>query len=239
MMNTDTEGSVPALILVIEDDAEIRKYLRETLVTNKYRVAEAETGKEGLLHFKTRQPDLILLDLGLPDQDGKELIKELRTYSLIPIIVLSARGLEEDKVKALDLGADDYISKPFGPKELLARIRVSLRHSANNKTEDGKSLIEIRELRINLTARRVTFREQEVHLSPLEYRLLCTLAEHPGKVMTHNQLLKEVWGEPFQDQIQYLRVYMVQLRRKIELDPVKPEYILTEVGVGYRMTETI
>jgi len=223
------------LILVIEDEAPIRKYLRVTLQTHGYRVEEASTGLEGLRVTRSAKPDVVLLDLGLPDGDGLERVKELRAESSVPIIVVSARGREEDKVLALDLGADDYLSKPFGTSELLARIRVVLRHSAALSGATPDPAFEVETLKIDFQSHMVWLAGAEVHLSPNEYALLVALARHAGKVMTHRQLLHEVWGGTASAQPHYLRVYMAGLRKKLEADPARPHFLLTEPGVGYRL----
>jgi two-component system KDP operon response regulator KdpE len=199
-------------------------------------VALAATGREALAEATMRSPDLILLDLGLPDMDGVEIARRIREWSQTPIIVVSARGKEAQKVEVLDAGADDYLTKPFGVGELLARVRVALRHSARVE-QTGEAVFETGELRIDLSARRVTVRGGEIHLTRTEYKLLTALAKHAGKVLTHRQLLLEVWGPESTEQSQYLRVYMGQLRHKIEKDPARPRYILTEVGVGYRLQD--
>jgi two-component system KDP operon response regulator KdpE len=221
------------LILVIEDEPQMRRFLRVSLTSNEYQMAEAETGKAGLTEAAARNPDLILLDLGLPDLDGLAVTERLREWTKAPIIVISARGQEEDKIKALDQGADDYLTKPFGIGELLARIRVSLRHAA--RTETGESSFTVGELKVDLARRIVTVAGTEVHLTPIEYKLLATLIKHAGKVVTHRQLLRDVWGPNSGEQTHYLRVYMGQLRHKLERDPSRPEYLTTEPGVGYRL----
>jgi two-component system KDP operon response regulator KdpE len=225
------------LVLLIEDEPPMRRFLRTALGANDYRLVEAETAKEGLAQAAARNPDVILLDLGLPDRDGLEVARELREWSATPIIVLSARGREEDKVKALDLGADDYLTKPFGVDELLARIRVALRHAAMPPGTAPEPVFEAGALRVDLTARRVWRGGEEIHLTPTEYKLLTTLVRHAGKVLTHRQLLKEVWGANYANQSQYVRVYMAQLRQKIEADPARPRLLLTEPGVGYRLRD--
>ncbi len=225
------------LVLLIEDEPPMRRFLRTALGANDYRLVEAETAKEGLAQAAARNPDVILLDLGLPDRDGLEVARELREWSATPIIVLSARGREEDKVKALDLGADDYLTKPFGVDELLARIRVALRHAAMPPGGASEPVIEVGALRVDLTARRVWRGDEEIHLTPTEYKLLTTLVRHAGKVLTHRQLLKEVWGANYANQSHYVRVYMAQLRQKIEADPARPRLLLTEPGVGYRLRD--
>jgi two-component system KDP operon response regulator KdpE len=223
----------PAVVL-IEDEPQIRRFLRATLTTQGYRLFEAGTAADGLVEVATRQPEVVILDLGLPDADGLDLIKRLREWSAVPIIVLSARGQETDKVAALDAGADDYVSKPFGAAELLARIRVALRHGTGaTRAEDA--VFAVGDLRVDLARRHVTVAEREVHLTPIEYKLFTTLVRHAGKVLTHRQLLKEVWGPSHVEEAHYLRVYMAQLRRKLEADPARPRYLTTEPGVGYRL----
>jgi two-component system KDP operon response regulator KdpE len=221
------------VVVLIEDEPQIRRFLRTTLGSQGYRLFEAATGADGLVEAASRQPDVVIVDLGLPDIDGLEVIRRLREWSTVPIIVLSARGQEADKVVALDLGADDYVSKPFGADELLARLRVALRHKAGVAREDA--VFTTGELRVDLGRRHVFVREQEVKLTPTEYRLLTTLVRYAGRVLTHRQLLKEVWGPNQTEEAHYLRVYMAQLRRKIEVDPAQPRYLLTEPGVGYRL----
>lgn len=225
------------LVLLIEDEPQMRRFLRTALAANDYRLVEAITAKEGLAQAAARNPDVILLDLGLPDRDGLEVARELREWSGTPIIVLSARGREEDKVKALDLGADDYLTKPFGVDELLARIRVALRHSSLAPGAPPEPVFEAGDLRVDRAARGVWRAGQEVHLTPTEYKLLATLVRHAGKVLTHRQLLKEVWGANYASQSHYVRVYMAQLRQKIEADPSRPRLLLTEPGVGYRLRD--
>ena len=222
-----------ALVLLIEDEPQMRRFLRAALDAQGLRLVEAPTAREGLAQAATRAPDLILLDLGLPDGDGLDLTRQIREWSTTPIIVLSARGRESDKVAALDAGADDYLTKPFGVPELLARIRVALRHVARGA--GGAAEIVVGDLRIDFASRLVFVRGEEVHLTPLEYKLLATLARHAGKVLTHRQLLREVWGPNAANQNHYLRVYMTQLRHKVESDPTHPRLLLTEPGVGYRM----
>jgi two-component system, OmpR family, KDP operon response regulator KdpE len=225
------------VVVLIEDAPEIRRFLRATLVDHSYRLFEAETGQEGLQAAETRQPDLIILDLGLPDIEGLEIIRKLREWTAVPILVLSARGQEADKIAALDAGADDYVGKPFGVGELLARMRVLLRHAERTIREVDEASYEAGDLVVDFARRRVSVKGQDVHLTPIEYRLLTTLIRHSGKVLTHRQLLKEVWGRPYTDQPHYLHVYMGQLRRKIEADPARPRHLLTEPGVGYRLAE--
>ena len=223
------------VIIVVEDEPDIRRFLRAALLSSGYRLVEATTGQEGLQAAETRQPDLVILDLGLPDMDGLEVIRQLRAWSIVPIIVLSAKGQETVKVAALDAGADDYIAKPFGVSELLARMRVSLRHADRSEQGGTTPVFVTGDLQVDFAQRRVRVKGKDVHLTPIEYRLLTTLAKHAGKVLTRNQLLTEVWGRPYADQVHYLHVHMAQLRRKIESNPTRPRYLLTEPGVGYRL----
>jgi len=224
-----------ATIIVVEDEAQIRRFLRTTLSSEGYQVVEAETGKQGLTEAATRKPDLVILDLGLPDMDGVEVVKGIRSWSTVPVIILSARSQESDKISALDAGADDYLVKPFGVGELLARIRVALRHiySAANGEEEG--VFSVGELTVDMLHRKVGISGAEVHLTPIEYRLLTVLVKHAGKVLTHQLLLKEVWGPNYVERAHYLRIYMGTLRHKLEKDPARPRFLLTEVGVGYRL----
>ncbi|MBL8820354.1 MAG: response regulator [Planctomyces sp.] len=219
-------------VLVIEDEQPIRRFLRASLTDAGYRVSEATSGTEGLRTAASQPPDLIVLDLGLPDIDGQEIIQRLREWYSAPIIVLSARDQEAQKVLALDHGADDYIAKPFGVGELLARLRVATRH-ANSLITDNQ-IVRIGELEIEISARRIRIRGSEVHLTPIEYKLLLTMVKHAGKVLTHRYLLREVWGPQDSQENHYLRVFVAGLRRKLEIDPARPRYILTEQGVGYR-----
>ena len=220
-----------AAILVIEDDAQIRKFLRATFVAEEYRLFEAVNAEEGMREAAARLPDLILLDLGLPDQDGLEVLQRVREFSKAPVLVLSARGQEKDKIAALDLGADDYVAKPFAVGELMARVRAALRRSSVMAVES----VAFGDVQVDLAGRTVTVGGEEVHLTPNEYRLLGVLLKNAGKVVTQRQLLNEVWGPNHTEQGQYLRVYMAQLRRKVEGDPARPKHLLTEPGVGYRL----
>ncbi|MBK8727468.1 MAG: response regulator [Holophagaceae bacterium] len=222
------------LVLLIEDEAQMRRFLRAALESHGFRFLEAVTAQEGTALATSHNPDVILLDLGLPDLDGLELARRLREWSTTPIIVISARGQEEDKVGALDAGADDYLTKPFGTGELLARIRVALRHSALAAEGRESPVFETSHWRLDQARREVTVRGEVVHLTPLEYKLLATLVRHAGRVLTHHQLLREVWGHG-SAQPHYLRVYMAQLRHKLEEDPARPQCFLTEPGVGYRL----
>jgi two-component system KDP operon response regulator KdpE len=223
------------VVVLIEDEPQIRRFLRATLTGQGYRLFEATTGADGLVEVGSRQPDVVIVDLGLPDVDGIDVIRRLREWSAVPIIVLSARGQERDKVTALDAGADDYVSKPFGASELLARIRVALRHTAGASHEGDDATFQIGELRMDLLRRQVFVGDREVRLTPIEYKLLATLVRHAGKVVTHAQLLRDVWGPTHTDQAHYVRVYLAHLRHKLEAEPARPRYLLTEPGVGYRL----
>ena len=231
--DADNANAAPAHILLIEDERQIRRFVRLTLQAEQMRVSEAETGREGLTQAR-RQPDLVLLDLGLPDMDGVDLIRQLRTWSTVPVIVLSARSAEARKVEALDAGADDYLTKPFGNPELLARIRVHLRRR-HAPAGPELPLLAFGAVALDLAARSVIRNGQPLHLTPIEFRLLATLARHAGRVITHTQLLREVWGPGHAERSHYLRVYMGHLRQKIEDDPARPVHIITETGVGYRL----
>ena len=221
-------------ILVVEDEPEIRRFLRSALGAEGYRVVEAETGERGAIEAGLHKPDLAIIDLGLPDIDGVEVIRRIRAWSPMPGVVLSARAREQAKVEALDAGADDYVTKPFGVGELLARVRVALRHAART-AGSGATTLRFGEVEVDLERRRVTRAGREVHLTPLEFRLLACLALHLGLVVTHRQLLKEVWGPSHVEHTHYLRIYMKQLREKLEADPLRPRHLLTEIGVGYRL----
>jgi two-component system, OmpR family, KDP operon response regulator KdpE len=226
-------GPAP-LILLIEDEPQMRRFLRAALESHDFRLVEAPTSREGLAQATSRNPDVILLDLGLPDGDGIDLARRIREWSTTPIVVISARGKEQDKVAALDAGADDYLTKPFGTDELLARLRVAVRHTAH-AAAPSDSVFSVGELRVDLAAREVFASGAEVHLTPTEYKLLTVLIRNAGKVVTQRHLLKEVWGPNAVEHSHYLRVYMGQLRHKIELDPTRPRYLQTEAGVGYRL----
>jgi two-component system KDP operon response regulator KdpE len=221
------------VVLIVEDDSQIRRFLRATLTAEGYLYHEAVTAEEGLSQFNAQRPDLILLDLGLPDRDGLEVIRKVRASSKVPIVVLSARGEENDKIAALDLGADDYVAKPFGVGELLARIRATMRRSATITPEGA--VLRFGAISVDMEKRLVEVNGQPVRLTPNEYKLLQVLLTHPGKVLTQRQLLNEVWGPSSVDQAQYLRVYVAQLRRKLEADPSRPKHLQTEPGVGYRL----
>ena len=225
------------VVLVAEDEKQIRRFLRTSLEGEGFSVHEAETGKQTLIESATRKPDLLILDLGLPDMDGVDVIRDLRTWTALPIIVLSARTQETDKIDALDAGADDYLIKPFGVGELLARIRVVLRRRAT--AGDGQPSQEIRfgDVLVDLVKRQVYRQGREVHLTAIEYRLLSELIRGAGKVLTHRQLLKDVWGPSHVESSHYLRIYMAHLRQKLEADPTQPKYLITETGVGYRLID--
>ncbi len=222
------------LVLVVEDEPQVRRFLRASLLSHGYRLVEAGGVREAEQLATSHNPDLLLLDLGLPDGDGIELTRSLRGWTRAPIIVLSARGREEDKVSALDAGADDYLTKPFGVNELLARLRVALRHA--REAPEEAPVIEAGPLRVDLQRREVTVGGREAHLTPIEFRLLALLARHAGKVLTHRQILREVWG-PSATEAHYVRVHMAELRKKIETDPARPRLLVTEVGVGYRLRD--
>jgi two-component system KDP operon response regulator KdpE len=225
------------LALIVEDEQPMVRYLRAAFTSHGFRVVEAPNGQEGLRQAATRAPDVVVLDLGLPDMDGLEVTRRLREWSPVPIIVLSARGREDDKIRALDAGADDYVTKPFAVGELMARVRVALRHGARTTQESGDTTVTVGELRVDRLRRQVFVGEAEVRLTPIEYRLLSALAQYPGRVLTHEHLLRQVWGPGYVQQHHYLRVYMAQLRHKIEREPSRPRYLLTEPGVGYRLRE--
>ena len=222
-----------ASILVVEDEAPIRRFLRTALQTEGFRVLEAETVQRGLIEAGSHKPDLAILDLGLPDGSGLDFLRGLRSWSQLPVIVLSARSLEEDKVDALDAGADDYLTKPFGTAELLARVRAQLRRHALAGM-DAPAEVSFGAVKVDLACRRVSRGGEPVALTPVEYRLLTLLIQHAGKVLTHRQLLQEVWGAGYVERSHYVRIYIGYLRRKLEADPARPEHILTETGVGYR-----
>ncbi|EOB5443200.1 TPA: two-component system response regulator KdpE [Yersinia enterocolitica] len=222
----------PTNILIVEDEKEIRRFVRIALESEGWRVFESDTLQRGLIEAGTRKPDLIILDLGLPDGDGLTYIQDLRQWSAIPIIVLSARSSEEDKVAALDAGADDYLSKPFGISELLARVRVALRRHSGGSQESP--LVNFADISVDLINRQVTRAGVDLHLTPIEFRLLSALLANAGKVITQRQLLNQVWGPNYVEHNHYLRIYMGHLRQKLESDPTRPQYLITETGVGYR-----
>jgi two-component system KDP operon response regulator KdpE len=225
------------VVVVIEDDPQIRRFLRTGLGSHGFEVHEAEGGRAGLTAAENRKPDLVILDLGLPDLDGVEVVKRLRQWTPVPIVVLSARITEGDKIAALDAGADDYLTKPFGLGELLARIRVALRHANRPERADAEGVFSVGDLKVDLAHRRVQVRGAEVRLTPIEYRLLTVLVRNAGKVLTHRQLLREVWGPSHIEHTHYLRIYTANLRHKLEADPARPRFLLTESGVGYRLAD--
>jgi two-component system KDP operon response regulator KdpE len=224
---------IAPVVLVVEDEVQMRTFVRIALESHGFQMLEAPTAAEGIRQARAYTPDLVLLDLGLPDADGSKVTQRIREYSSVPILVISARGSEESKVKALDEGADDYLTKPFGAGELMARIRVALRKAASRDTQ---AVVRIGDdIVVDLGRRSVTLRGEEVHLTPIEFKLLATLVRHAGNVQTHHQLLEQVWGPGHENQMQYLRVYMTQLRHKLEREPARPRYLLTETGIGYRL----
>jgi two-component system KDP operon response regulator KdpE len=226
---------IQPVLLVVEDEPQMRRFLRTSLANHGYRVVEATSGEEALTLARSHNPELVLLDLGLPDKDGLDVARKLREWMTAPIIVVSARGQEDDKVKALDEGADDYLTKPFGTGELMARIRVALRHAARAGVPATEPVLTVGDVVLDLDRRTVSVAGAEVHLTPIEYKLLVVLMKNAGKVLTHRQLLKDVWGPSYATQTQYLRVYMTQLRHKLERDAARPKYLVTEPGVGYRL----
>lgn len=230
---------LPTHILIVEDEADIRRFVRLTLETEGHTVHEAATLQRGLIEAGTRRPDLVVLDLGLPDGDGVDLIRDLRTWSAMPIIVLSARSAEASKIAALDAGADDYLVKPFGSGELMARVRAQLRRSQRPASADAQPVIQFGEITVDLTRRNVERRHQEkgteaLHLTSIEYKLLTHLASQPDRVITHQQLLKAVWGPGHAEDTHYVRVHMANLRKKVELNASMPRHLVTEAGIGYR-----
>jgi two-component system KDP operon response regulator KdpE len=222
-------------ILLIEDDPQIRKFLRAMLIAEDYRLHEATGGADGLAQASARNPDLVLLDLGLPDRDGIDIIRDIRGWSQMPILVISARDQEKDKIAALDAGADDYVTKPFAPGEVSARVRAALRRAAVIDKNEVSETVAFGNITVNLLARCVFVGTSEVHLTPNEYKLLQVLIRNSGKVLTQRQLLNEVWGPEHLDEREYLRVFMSQLRHKLEADPARPKHFITEPGVGYRL----
>ncbi|NJD08502.1 MAG: response regulator [Methylococcaceae bacterium] len=223
------------VIIVVEDDPPIRRFLRTSLNAQGFAVHEADCGQRGIVEAGVRKPDLMILDLGLPDMDGVEVVKSVREWSQLPIIVLSARSAEQPKIEALDAGADDYLTKPFGLGELLARIRVALRHSVRTSEQTESGTFVSGTLTVDLIRRQVRVDGREVALTPIQYRLLAVFVKHAGKVLTHRQVLKEVWGPAHAEDFHYLRIYMSQLRHKLEGDPTQPQHLITESGVGYRL----
>lgn len=224
--------SVGARVLVVDDEPQIRRFLRASLSGHDYQVIEAATGKDALEQIVSAKPDLVILDLGLPDMDGLQVLRQVREWSKAPIVVLSVREREQDKIAALDAGADDYLTKPFGVGELLARLRTAMRHVLPAEEEPT---FQTGDLKVDLARRKVWIADREIKLTPTEYSILKYLVAHAGKVVTHRQLLHEVWGPAYVDEPHYVRVYVGQLRHKIEEDPAQPRYLLTETGVGYRL----
>ena len=220
-------------VVIVEDDAQIRRFVRTSLEAESYRVAEAETRSRGAIETGTRKPDLLIVDLGLPDGSGVDLIRDVRAWSNVPILVLSARVDERDKIDALDAGADDYLTKPFGTGELLARVRAMLRRSARTP-DSATNVLEFGDVHVDLAARTVRRDGARVHVTPVEFRLLAHLVSHPGQVLTHRQLLREIWGPSHASGSHYLRIYMGRLRQKLEREPARPRHFITETGVGYR-----
>ena len=222
-----------ATILIVEDEPEIRRFLHSTLGAEGYKVVESATARRGVIDASSHKPDLAIVDLGLPDFDGIEVIRQIRAWSAMPVLVLSARAREDGKIEALDAGADDYITKPFGVGELLARVRVALRHAV--RPASGAGVLTFDDASVDLDARKAQRSGREVHLTPIEFRLIACLAKHLGMLVTQKQLLTEVWGPTHTADTHYLRIYMKQLRDKLEADPVQPKHFITETGVGYRL----
>ncbi len=227
------------LVLVVDDEPQMRRFIRATLDSHEYRPLEATTSAEALELAQTHNPQLVLLDLGLPDGDGIEVTRRIREWSQVPVIVISARMQDDDKVTALDAGANDYLTKPFGINELLARMRVALRYTKTTVASSGVSIMEFGTLRIDLIHRGVTRGGEEVHLTPIEYKLLVLLAQNAGRVLTHQQILKEIWGPRYANQAHYVRVHMAELRKKIEVNPARPKLLVTESGIGYRLRDRV
>lgn len=226
----------PLHVLVIEDEVQIRRFLRTSLASHGYALLEASSGQEGIEQTAQLQPDCVILDLGLPDMEGMEVLRRIRNWSAVPVVILTARGQEQDKIALLDAGADDYLTKPFGVGELLARIRAALRHTAGMAASEMPVMV-IGDLRIDMVHRQVFRASEEVHLTPIEYKLLVVLVRNLGRVVTQRLLLQEVWGPEYTDAPHYLRIYMQHLRHKLEHDPARPRYLLTEPGVGYRLRD--
>ncbi|NTU83413.1 MAG: response regulator [Chloroflexales bacterium] len=227
---------LPLHVLVIEDEQQIRRFLRTSLADHGYALLEASTGHDGITQAAQLQPDCVILDLGLPDMDGLEVLRQIRSWSSVPVVVLTARGQEQEKIALLDAGADDYLTKPFGVGELMSRMRVVMRRTAGAAAGE-QPVITVGDLRVDLARRQVFRGDEEVHLTPIEYRLLAMLVKNAGRVVTQRQLLQEVWGPEYTDAPHYLRVYMQHLRHKLEVDPTRPRYLLTEPGVGYRLRD--
>lgn len=233
------EMDMKPLILIVEDDKPIKKFMKVSLEAQGYKCIETEFGNAAISLIFSHKPDIIILDLGLPDIDGLKVIEKVRESTKARIIVVSARGLEREKVEALDKGADDYLTKPFSVAELLARIRVALRHfnGDNNSQNNEQSVFMVKDLKIDFEKRRVIISDEEIHLTPMEYKLIELLSRYAGRVLTHKYIVDEIWGSYFDNETQSLRVFMANIRRKIEKDPARPQYIITEVGVGYRLVD--
>jgi two-component system, OmpR family, KDP operon response regulator KdpE len=236
---TTTASANEPLVLLVEDEMQMRKFIRASLVSHGYRVLETDRLAEALALLTSHNPDLLLLDLGLPDGDGIDFTRSLREWSRVPVIVISARGREDDKVTALDAGADDYLTKPFGVNELLARMRVAFRHRASDGAapDSPAQRLTFGEIVVDRARHEVFRGDEELHLTPLEFKLLVLLAEHAGKVLTHRHILSEVWGPGYANQTHYVRVHMAELRKKVERDPSRPKWLVTEPGVGYRLRD--
>jgi len=226
----------PQTILIIEDEVQIRRFVRSSLASHGYALLEAGSGQEGVEHAAQSRPDCVILDLGLPDMEGLEVLRRIRSWSAVPIVILTARGQEQDKIALLDAGADDYLTKPFGVGELLARLRAAMRRTAGLPATE-QPVMRIGDIRIDMAHRQVSRNGEAIHLTPIEYRLLVALLRHQGRVVTQRQLLQEVWGPEYGDAGHYLRIYMQHLRHKLEDDPARPRYLLTEPGVGYRLKD--
>lgn len=230
---------IKPLILVVEDDNPISKFIKVSLEAQNYKCIETNLGSNAISLVYSANPDIIILDLGLPDMDGIDVIKQIRENTKAKIIVVSARGRERDKVEALDMGADDYLTKPFSISELLARVRVGLRNMApvNNNTMEEQSVFKLRDLEIDYEKRKVFVRGENIHLTPIEYKIIVLMSKYSGRVLTHKFIIKEIWGSYLENETQSLRVFMASIRRKIEKDPAQPEYIITEMGIGYRLVD--
>ena len=230
---------IKPLILIVEDDNPISKFIKVSLEAQNYKCIETNIGSNAISLVYSTNPDIIILDLGLPDMDGVDVIKQIRENTKAKIIVVSARGREGDKVEALDMGADDYLTKPFSISELLARVRVGLRNmaSANNNAMEEQSVFKLRDLEIDYEKRKVSVRGENIHLTPIEYKIIVLMSKYSGRVLTHKFIIKEIWGSYLENETQSLRVFMASIRRKIEKDPAQPEYIITEMGIGYRLVD--
>lgn len=230
---------IKPLILIVEDDNPINKFIKVSLEAQNYKCIETNIGRNAISLVYSANPDIIILDLGLPDMDGIDVIKQIRENTKAKIIVVSARGRERDKVEALDMGADDYLTKPFSISELLARVRVGLRNMAhaNNNVMEEQSVFKLRDLEIDYEKRKVFVRGENIHLTPIEYKIIVLMSKYSGRVLTHKFIIREIWGSYLENETQSLRVFMASIRRKIEKDPAQPEYIITEMGIGYRLVD--